>query len=141
MLARSGERGEPCGVPSSGNVHSILHDARTKIGTKELEHLLIRDPVGHSSHEGVVVHPVEECFQVEIDHPGVTACDGVLSPAHRLMGRAPGAKAVALVGEVGVEEGTEHLEKGLLDKTVQNRWHPETSYLPARLGNEDPADG
>jgi len=87
-----------------------------------------------------VVHPVEEGFQVEIDHPGVTAGDGVLSPADRLVGGATGPKAVALVGKVGVEDRGQHLKEGLLDKTVEDRRHPEGPHLPAGLGDIDPAD-
>ena len=59
---------------------------------------------------------------------------------HRLMGGAAGPKAVACLGEVGVEDRSEHLKQGLLDETVKDRRHPETAHFASGLGDEHPAD-
>jgi hypothetical protein len=117
------------------------HDACIEVGAKELEHLLVFHRAGDSGQKGIVVHSVEEGLQIEIDHPPVSLGHGFLGSAHGLVGRAAGPKAVASVREVGVEDGGEHLEEGLLDESVQYRGHPEVTHPAGGFGDRDPADG
>src|ERR1039458_6769158 len=70
----SGDKGPPCGVPSStGPTSPFFHHARGEERPDQLEHPLVGDPPRHSCHQLVVVDPVEKLFQIQINHPAA-AC-------------------------------------------------------------------
>ncbi len=52
---------------------------------------------------------VKEAIEVQIDGPLVPLGDVALGALHRVVGRAPGAKAEAALREAGVEHGHQHL--------------------------------
>jgi hypothetical protein len=76
-------------------------------------------------HQDVVVDPVEELLQVDIDYHVVTGRDVLLRPLHRLMRRASRPKAEARLGERPVPIRLQHLHHRLLDEAVEHRWDAE----------------
>lgn len=55
------------------------------------------------------------------------------------MGRTAGAKPEAVVAEAGLEDGSEHLQHGLLDQPIQHRWHPQRPLPAPEFGDHHPA--
>ena len=55
------------------------------------------------------------------------------------MGRAAGPKPVAVIAEVRLENGLEHLQHGLLDQPVQHRRHPQRALPAPGFGDHHPA--
>jgi hypothetical protein len=66
-------------------------------------------PSGDPGHQGVVLNPIEERVQIEIDAPHRPIGDEAACPLDRLVGRAPRPVAEAVGMEMRVEDGREHL--------------------------------
>ena len=77
----------------------ILHHSGIQECPNELEHLFVIHPLGNASQQHVVVDPVKELFQVNIDGVAVAFGDVRLGLGHCLMSTAPRAEAIALPGE------------------------------------------
>jgi len=54
----------------------------------QAQHPLVADAVRDPRHQQVVVHSVEEGFQVEVDHPAVAGGDMGLNGRNGLLGAA-----------------------------------------------------
>ena len=72
------------------------------------------------SHQDVVVHPIEEFLQIEIDDPAMPVRDMLLRPSHRLMRGSAGTKAIARVREGRVPSRLKHLKDRLLNEAVEH---------------------
>lgn len=81
--------------------------------------------------QAILIDPVEERFQVEIDHPAAAVPDIRLQLAHGFMGRALRAKTVAPRVEVGFPLRRYDLRDGLLNESVQYAGHPEQPHALA----------
>ncbi|MGY4623878.1 hypothetical protein ACVWY3_001634 [Bradyrhizobium sp. USDA 4486] len=110
-----------------------LHHTRSQEATDELEEALVSDPFGNEPHQDVVVDPVEELFQIDVDDDGVTGCDVGLRPFHRLMRRAGRPEAEARLGERSVPICLQHLHHRLLDEAVEHRRDAERPQAARRL--------
>ena len=94
---------------------------------------LILDPARQTSHQHVVVDPIEEVLQVHVHHPAMTRRDVGPRPQHGLMSAPLRPKAEALFREGRVEVGLQDLQERLLDQTVQDRRNPQAPHPAARL--------
>jgi len=90
--------------------HAVGHDACLQVAPDQPEHLLISDPPCDPRHQRVVLDSVEERIQVEIDYPRRAILDGLTCGHDRVMSRAPRPEAEALLGEVRIEDGRQHLQ-------------------------------
>ena len=52
--------------------HPVDEHARIEIAANKSEHPDVRDPLGQSSHQHVVIHPIEEFLQIDV-HDEATA--------------------------------------------------------------------
>src|SRR5579872_1143820 len=88
MLLSKGDRGPPCGVPSSTgltNPPSITPGFQKR--PDQLQQSLIADPGFDSGHQFVVRNPVEEFLEVQVHAPSIALGDILLRLRHRLMSR------------------------------------------------------
>jgi hypothetical protein len=113
---------------------AVSHDARLQGATDEAQHLRVRDPPGDPRQQSVLLDTIEEGIQVDVHDPRRTVGEGLACRLDRLMGRAPRPKAEAVIVEVRVEDGREHLQQGLLDQPIQCRRHPSIRIPPEGLG-------
>ena len=123
MLARSGDRGEPWGVPSSVSTFTPPTMTPASRAADELEHPSVADPSGHAGHQGIVLNPVEEPVEIDIDDPGLPVFDCLPGGLHRLVGTPSRPEAEAPIRERWLEERTQDLAQRLLKKAVEHRRH------------------
>ena len=100
----------------------------------ELEQAFVGHTLCHQTHQDVVVDPIEELLQIEIDHDGVARPDVFLSAPYRLMGRASGPEPVARIRETSVPIPLQHLHHRLLDEAVEYRGHTEQANAADGFG-------
>src|SRR5258707_7427717 len=70
-LLSSGERGPPCGVPSTLGLTSPFSITPAFRCPGELQQPLVLDALGDLAHQFVMIDSIEKFFQVEIDHPSM----------------------------------------------------------------------
>jgi hypothetical protein len=91
--------------------------------------------------QAILRNRIEVALQIGIDDVDVTGLEEVLHPPQRLLAAPSGAKAVAVRGEVLLEDRLQHHAKRRLYQTVAYRWYPQGTHLRAsRLGNIVPSD-
>ena len=75
MLASSGERIPPCGVPVivSAAAARLGQDPGPQERLHQRQHALVPDPSPHPAHQGGVVDLVEARLDVRLEHPLVVA--------------------------------------------------------------------
>src|SRR5438132_4411872 len=140
-LLRRGESGPPCGVPSSpGADQAVFHYTGLEKRPDEFEHTFVGDPRRHARHQAVVINPVEEFFEIKVNHDAVARGNVLLRLGHGLMGRAPRSEAVTVLGKRRVPALLKNLQQGLLDQSVDHTRHAELSDPAIRLGDFDPLD-
>src|SRR5271165_3096414 len=96
-----GESGPPCGVPSSTGRTKPSSITPHEKRPDEFEHTLIGHSRGDARHQAVMIDPVEEFFEIEIDHDVEALGDITLRLSHCLVGGSPRSKAVTVLGNVG----------------------------------------
>ncbi len=105
-LVSSGDSGpllfEPgagsCGVPSYRAVLTVLNHPRRQKAADDPQQALVADAPRQAAHHHIVVDPVEEALDVEIEHPVVTPA-ALASLVHGIDRRFAGPVAIG----VGVE--------------------------------------
>jgi len=104
MLARSGDRGEPWASPLPSRPSRRDHDPGVEIAADELEHR--RSPtVWPRGHQGIVLNPVEEPVEIDIDDPGLPVFDCLPGGLHRWWALRPGRKPKLRSENVGSKSG------------------------------------
>ena len=93
----------------------MLEHTRLQIATDQTQYTLVVNAPRDPCHQQVVIHSVEEGFQVKIDHPAVTGGDVGLHGRDGLLGAPLGAVAVTRLGEARVEDRHQYLGQRLLD--------------------------
>ena len=86
-------------------------------------------------HQPVVLNPIKERVEVNIDALLRVISDQLACPLDRLMRRAPQTKAEAVGMEMRVEERREHLQQGPADQPIHRRWHSQWSLAARGLGD------
>ena len=125
-LLRSGRHRPALWRPLGGRADQpILQHARGQEAADQPEQAFVGHPFGHQTHQDVVIDPIEELLQIEIDHDVEARADVVLRTLHRPMSRASGPEPVARVRETGVPIPLQHLHRRLLDEAVEHRRHAE----------------
>ena len=99
----------------------------------------VRDVPLEPDHQPVVIDPIEECFQVKVDHPAVASTDVRLQLPHGLVRRALRTKSVAARVEVGFPLLTDDLSNGLLDEPVEHGGNTQRTLAPVWLGDLYPS--
>jgi hypothetical protein len=139
-LANSGEIGDPCGVPSAERRKALIaDDPGLQIAPQQPQHSLVIDPSGDPRHQRVVLDAIKERLQIDIDNPRRVILHELACPQDGLMGRAPGPKPEAVIAEMRLKDGLEHLQHGLLDQPVQHRRHPQRPLPTPGFGDHHPA--
>lgn len=120
---------------SAGKNHSRLQK-----GVDQAFQTLVCDFPTDSRHEDVVIHFVEELFQVHIHNP--------LSSGLLVFPRLPdcvvrtpfGTETIAVFGKIRIEDRTQHLTDSLLNQPVNHCWNTKLAHSAARLRDFDPLD-
>ena len=90
------------------------------------------------AHQFVVINPVEKFRQIYIDNEPIAFGDIGLRLRHRLLGRAPRPKAVAVLAERRVPQRLKPLEHRLLNHAVDHGWNAEVARPAGRLRDLHP---
>jgi hypothetical protein len=114
---------------------------RFQVGPDQFEHPLVMHPSCDPRDQGVVLNPIEERVQIKVDAPRRPIGDEAACPLDRLVGRAPRPVAEAVGMEAWVEDGREHLLKGLADQPIHRGRHPQSALAARGLGDRHPPDG
>jgi hypothetical protein len=110
-----------------------LFSTGRQIASDEPKHPPVRDTRRHAGHEFVVIDPVEELRQVDIDNELIAFGDEGLRLRHRLLGGASRPEAVTVLAERRIPQRLKPLEHRLLDDAIDHGWNAE-STLPAAPG-------
>ena len=81
-----------------------------------------------------MIDPVEEFFEIKVNHNAVARGNIALRLGHRLMGRAPRSEAVTMPGKRRVPLLLQNLQQGLLDQSVDDTRQPSFLTPPSGLG-------
>lgn len=87
-----------------------------------------------------MVDPVEELFEIEINHDTVSLSNITLRLGHGLVGGPSRAEAVAVLGKRRVPTWLKDLQQGLLDQSIDDARHAELSDPAVGLRDFDPFD-
>ena len=93
-----------------------------------------------TGHEDVVVDPVEELLQIEVDHDPVTRGNVLPRLGQSAVGTPPRAEAEARRRERRVEDRLQDTQHGLLDQAIDHRRDAQLPHPAARLGDLHPLD-
>ena len=141
MLASSGDRIPPCGVPvgvSRSSPSSVripaFRNALTRARTR-----LSFDPSTHPVHQGRVVDGVEARLDVRVQHPPVAPGAEQVDLGDRVLGPPPGPEPVGDRLEVGLEDRFQHQLQRRLHHPVGDGRDAQPAHLPAAAGFGDHA--
>ncbi len=82
-----------------------------------------------------MIDPVEELFEIQVDHDTVSLGNIALRLGDRLVGGASRAEAVAVLGKRRVPTRLKDLQQGLLDQSVDDaKARPGFLTPPSGLG-------
>src|SRR5215467_1666960 len=119
LLSR-GERGPPCGVPSTlGLTNPFSITPAFKKCPNEFPQPFVLDSLDDLPHQLVVIDPIEKLLEIKVHHPAVTFGDIVLCLGYCLMCRPPWSKTIAVIGERWVPLPLQNLQHRLLEKSVE----------------------
>ena len=117
---------------------SINQHPRGYKAADQLQNALVGNPFCHQPHQDVVIDSIEKFLEVQIYDDGVTRRDQLLRLLHRLMRRASRPEAVAVLGERRVPSRLQHLQRRLLDESVDYTRNPEQTSAARGLRYLDP---
>jgi hypothetical protein len=122
MLASSGDRMPPCGVPVTVSEFGAVdgEDPRLQERLHQGENALVADPAAHPVHQGRVVDRVETRFDVRLQHPAVTVVVELVNLSDRVLRPAPRAEAIGAWLEIRLEDRLEHQLQSRLRDPVPN---------------------
>jgi hypothetical protein len=135
ILLRNGDRGPPCGVPSSTGLArpcALHHPSREK-RSDQPQQPPVADPYGDPCHQFVVRNPIEEFLQVKIYAPAIAFGHILLCRFDRLMGRPPRTKPVAVFGKRPVPFALQNRHHRLQEKSAQHRRDAKLAHPSVRL--------
>ena len=89
--------------------HPVVHDAGIKVGTDQPKYSCLPDMPLQTAHEHVVIDPIKELLQIDIDHEPVSILHMLLCCEHRLTRAATGTKAMAMFTECGIDQRLQNL--------------------------------
>src|SRR5215467_5527009 len=99
--------------------------------------MFVADPSRQTSHQNIVIDPVEELLQVQV-HDKLPAAVGIRPRLfQRLMRAASRAETEAGIGKGGVQNRLQYLKDGLLYKPVHHARNAELTLASSRLRDFD----
>jgi site-specific DNA recombinase len=96
-------------------LHPVHQHPRFEETPNQLQHPLIRYLPGQSRHQDVVIDPIKELRQIQIDYPAAAFGNVLLRLSHRLPGITTRSKSEARLGESRFEPRLQDLQQCLLD--------------------------
>src|SRR5205823_5217061 len=114
--------------------HPLFKERRDQPEKATVRHLL-----PDQGEKTVFWYRVEIALQVGVDDVDVAGFEQFIDPPQRVLATPSGAKAVAVRGEVVLEDRLQHRAQRRLDHPVSHRWYPQRTLLLApRLGDVVP---
>src|SRR5712672_1923809 len=111
----------------------VLHHPGIQECPDELQQPLVLDPFGNLAHQFVMIHSIEEFFQIEINHPSVALRNVLLRLGHGVMRRPTRSERIAVLGERRIPSPLQNLHHCLLDEAIQHGWDAKLSHPSVRL--------
>src|SRR6266404_8058507 len=133
----NGESGPPGPFPALLEQPAIEHSGG-QVSPDHPENPPVRDPRCHRGHQPIVVDPVEEFGQVDINDEPITFNDEGLCLRHRLVSRAARPEAVAVLAECRVPPRLKPLQDRLLDHAIDHGGNAEVARPAGRLRDLHP---
>jgi hypothetical protein len=88
--------------------------------THKAQKATVPDSFRELSHQDIVIDPVKELLQVNVDDPVTTFLDVPLRRAHSIVCPTSRPKAVTVIGERRIESWSQYLQNGLLDDPIDD---------------------
>src|SRR5579863_650106 len=131
----SGDKGPPCGVPSStGPTSPFSITPAVRNARINLSALLSATRRATAAISLSWLTRSKNFFQIQINHPVAAFSDVLLRLGYRLMRRASGPEPVAVFGKLRVPPALQDLQHRLLHHAVQHRRDAQLSHPSVRLG-------
>src|SRR5258708_24992559 len=128
-LLSKGERGPPCGVPSTlGLTNPFSINPGVQERPDELQQPFVFDTLGDLCHQFVMINSIEKFLQIEINHPAVAFGNVPLCLRYSLMRRSSRSKTVAVIGKCWVPLPLQNLHHRLLNEAVQHGREAKLSH-------------
>lgn len=118
---------------------STVQHARLQVTSDQDEYPSVGDVTSQQAHQHIVVDPIEELGQIQVDHPAVAVVDVPLHRLDRLMGTSTGTEPVTVIRESRIQHRAQHLMERLLDQAILHRWSTQYPLPALRPGDTDPA--
>src|SRR5882757_878255 len=106
----------------------VLHHPGIQECPDELQQPLVLDTFGDLAHQLVMIDPIEEFFQIKINHPTVACSDILLRLSHGVTRGSTWSEPIAVLGECRVPLLLQNLHHRLLNKAIQHGWDAKLSH-------------
>src|SRR5712672_1396369 len=106
----------------------VLHHPGIQECPDELQQPLVLDTFGDLAHQLVMIDPIEEFFQIKINHPTVACSDILLRLSHGVTRGSTWSEPIAVLGECRVPLPLQNLHHRLLNKAIQHGWDAKLSH-------------
>src|ERR1700730_2447534 len=138
MFDSTGERGPPCGVPSSAGLTSpfSITPARRNARISFSNRLSLTLSAIFASNRSWLAR--SKFLEITIHHPAVAFGLILLRLFHRLVCRSLGPKPIAVFGERSVPAPLQRLHHRLLNEPIQHRWNAQLAHPAVRLRDLHP---
>jgi hypothetical protein len=109
-----------------------IHQAGLQVATDQAQYRLVFDSSREPFHQDVVINPVKEFLQIDIDHHPVSVLHVTLCLQHRVLRSAARPEAVTRFREGRINLRLQDLQQGLLDQSIRDR--RDTQFALATAG-------
>ena len=139
-LLRWGRKRSALRRPLPGSHHHAFHqNPAAQVPANQFQHPFVPDDGPDSPHHDVVMHPVKELLDVQIDDPVPASPDHVLPcRSHGIVSAASRSEPVAVLAEPRFEDPPQLLQQQLLDESIQHRGDPQAADPTVRFRDFHP---
>ncbi len=124
---------------SDFHYHAFHQSPATQVPANQFQHPFVPDDGPDSLHQDVVMHPVKELLDVQIDDPVPALPDHVITRrSHGFVSAASRSEPVAVFAEPRFEDRPQHLQQQLLEESIQHRRDPQTAHPTVRFRDFHP---
>ena len=117
----------------------MIHDAAVQIRPDQPDHAGVIDVFPETVDQDVMIDPVKELRQVNVDYDSPARLDVRLRGQHRIMRTPARPEAVAVLAESGVKQWLQHLEQCLLDQSIRHRRDAQLALASVRFPDRYPS--
>ena len=113
---------------------AVFHHPGLEKRPDEFEHPFVGHPRGHPRHQAVVIDPIEEFFEIKVNHNAVALGNVLLRLGYGLMGGASRSEAVTVLENVGSQRFCRTCSKACWISLSTTHGTPSFLTPPSGLG-------